>query len=133
MTRRDSIDPKEFDLKVQAVFVDGCTSAEERLAIAVAWCKGDYESYVRLGLDRGLLPIALIVGALIDIEHPLLVVNQLLVPRSLAGCAALVLRCEFNKTPVHIPVVERAVDGLGTSCGQVRFVHNNGLALVMAG
>jgi len=48
------------------------TTQEERREVARQWCAGDYNFHHSLAEKHGLLPIALLIAALIDIDHPLL-------------------------------------------------------------
>ncbi len=114
--KTDKLDEKWFAGKVADVFVMGATSEDERRFIAYQWCSGNYE-YVHEFCERkpNLLPIAVLVAALLDIEHPLLVVNGKMLWASLTLCSIEVLRVELQRRPVHIP--------LWTSGVQLPVVH----------
>jgi hypothetical protein len=49
------------------------TATAERHEIAREWLGGNYEHHRRMAESHGLLPIALIIASLIDMDHPLLV------------------------------------------------------------
>ncbi len=48
------------------------TTRDERRAVAEHFCSGDYQFQHTIASKYGLLPIALIIAALLDIDHPLL-------------------------------------------------------------
>ena len=48
------------------------TTQAERAEVARQWCAGDYSHHYPIAEKHGLLPIALLIAALIDINHPLL-------------------------------------------------------------
>ena len=93
-----------FDGQVVLVFQK--TTVQERAEIAQQWCLGEREAFVGFAQARGLLPIALITGALIDIEHPLLVDERgCLRANSLLGCAVLVTQAYVEGKVIPIPVL----------------------------
>lgn len=107
---KNKITSKWFQRKVLDVFLNGCTSIEERQGIAYAWCQGDHESYVVFAKEHKLLPIALIVAALIDTENPLLVRDGKLTTNELAGCAMLVLLIECRQLLKPVDKYPESVD-----------------------
>lgn len=84
------------------------TTQEERRQIARDWCLGDYQAGDAYA-PRGLTPIAAIVAALIDIEHPLLVSPGRGLMYSFVGCAVEVLRVEIRKEAVDLPLFDKVV------------------------
>jgi len=85
---------KWFNGKIQDVFLDECTTIQEREKIARNWHCGDREWYVELAKRRNLLPVALIVAALLDTEDPLVILCGRLRTKELADCALIVLKIE---------------------------------------
>ena len=108
MPRKIKMKSEDFDLAVGVVFENLKTTAEQRREVATNWCLGDYEHHIKFATERGLLPIAVLVAALLEIDHPLLIEESLPKYRSLLGCAVAVLEVELENKSVHIP--------LGTTC-----------------
>lgn len=78
MSRKEVNNVQTMDDAVIACFIDPNTGQEvttqaERQAIAEQWCAGDYSYHHPIAEKHGLLPIALIIAALVDIDHPLLI------------------------------------------------------------
>lgn len=112
---RTCVDSSEFDLEVQNVFIGGKTTIEQRRDIALRWCNGRYDEVDGMALGLGLMPVALVVGCLLDVDHPLLVQDGRLTCGSLGGCAVLVLKFELMRV-VHMPPVDNS--------GQVALVQS---------
>lgn len=85
------------------VFIDERTKPEERFEIARRWCMGDYEYHRQFAAEKRLLPIALLVACLLDIEHPLLVSPGRGAMYSAMKCAEIVLSVMLHNIPVDIP------------------------------
>lgn len=115
---RTKFDDALFEQNIADCFIGGRISGEQRRDIALKWCLGKYEEVQGIAEGLGVMPIAMIVGCLIDIEHPLLVENGRLLFRSLTACAVKVLYVELIHEVVHIPIVDNS--------GQSQFVHNLG-------
>jgi len=79
------------------------TTRETRRAVAEHWCQGDYHHHRAIAEQHGLLPIALIVASLLDIDHPLLCSASSRKYNALA-CAIKVLEVMNNQTLVASPV-----------------------------
>jgi len=106
-------DHKFFESEVVRVFQ--LTGQQERFEIAQKWCLGERENHIGFAEARGLLPMALITGALIDVEHPLTVDERgCLRGGDLFGCSVLILQATVEGSVVHIP------------CVQVGVVHREG-------
>ena len=84
------------------------TTHEERQKVAQDWCLGDYNAADSYKV-RGLVPIALIIAALDDIEHPLLVSPGRGLMYSAVGCAVVVLTVEIRNEAVDIPYPKKSV------------------------
>lgn len=103
--------PKKDDdktLMLQVVEVYRKTTQEERRDIAVKWCLGDYQIADGFGV-RGLLPGAVIIAALIDVEHPLLVSPGRGLMYGAVGCMIKILEVELTNTAVAIPAFGKVV------------------------
>lgn len=101
----------DLDFANEIVEVFRKTTQDERRKIALDWCLGDYQ--IADGYSaRGLLPIAVIVAVLIDIDHPLLVSPGRGVMYGAVGCAVQVLTVEMNNTPVDIPYPQKTVNSV---------------------
>jgi len=100
-----------FDDAVQACFVAGKTSQLERYEIARTWCLGDKEHHIGFAEARDLLPAALLVASMIDIEHPLIVDERgCMRAHTFLACSALLLEAQLSEKVIHIPCGE-----IGTS------------------
>lgn len=120
MPRKDrtKIDSTFFEQQIADSFAGGRTTADQRRDIALKWCLGQYDEVNGIAEGLEVMPIALIVGCLIDIEHPILVDNGRLLYRSLIGCAARILLVEATHEVVHTPML--------ITSGQSEFVHSLG-------
>jgi hypothetical protein len=91
---------QEFDDQVVLVFQK--TTVEERAGLAAEWLAGDRAAHAGFAQERGLLPMALITGALIDVEHPILVDERgCLRAETLLGCSVLVLQASLWEKFIH--------------------------------
>lgn len=84
------------------------TTQEERRKLAVDWCLGDYKASEGFSA-RGLMPIAVLIAALDDVDHPLLVSPGRGLMYSAVGCAVEVLKVEIENRAVEIPIFEKVV------------------------
>jgi len=89
----------------QVIEVFHKTTQEERQEIAQQWCMRNYQHVYEYS-STGLLPIALIIASLIDIDHPLLCSPARGVMYNVLKCSILVLRVELLGIPVDMPVYE---------------------------
>jgi hypothetical protein len=97
LTKNQETEEKAMRAHLMKVFEYQLTTPEERIEIARKWLAGDNECYMSLAAQRNLLPIALICGALIDVEHPVLVPNGQLCTRSICGFVTIVLQIEVRR------------------------------------
>lgn len=93
-----------FAARVAEVFLEGRTTIEERERVAREWCAGAWEAHHALARERGLLPMALLVGSLLDVEHPLLVDNAgCMIPATYLGCTIPILHVMLQGAPIPFP------------------------------
>lgn len=108
MSRKEKGNAEQMDDEVIRCFIHPQTGREvttpaERREVAERWCAGDYEYHHTIARKHGLLPVALIVAALIDIDHPLLVSGRGVAHNSIE-CAIIVTNTMFKKQTVAQPV-----------------------------
>lgn len=108
MTRKPKSNAEQMDDEVIRCFVHPNTGREvttpaERREVAARWCAGDYDYHHAVARKHALLPIALIVAALIDIDHPLLC-NGRGVNYNALDCAVIVTNIMFKGQKVAQPV-----------------------------
>ena len=90
---------------------------EELNVIASLWCGGDYEISSRQ--DRGVLPIAVTIAALISVDHPLLCRDNGDVVFSAMGCAEQCLLVMLERREIPVPLIRKVVHTpLCTTCVQ---------------
>lgn len=98
---------KQMDDAVIRCFIDPngkeATTQAERREIAEQWCAGDYSHHLTLAHQRGLLPMALLIAALIDIDHPLLCSPRGVLYNSLK-CSIIILNVMRSGQTVAQPV-----------------------------
>ena len=114
MTRKptdNGMEEKQFNKSVMAAYQK--TSPQERRDAVLSWSMKDFESYVELANERGLEPMALIIAAMLDVEHPAICEGGLIKARTLIGCSVLVLQEELRAKVVPTP------------CGQLEVVPNS--------
>lgn len=87
------------------------TTQEERKKIALDWCLGEYDAPNQF-VGRELLPIAVIIAALIDIEHPLLVSPGRGLMYGVTGCVVVVLGVVLRGEAVGLPYYPKVVHTL---------------------
>jgi hypothetical protein len=78
-------------------------SRAELEVIAMEWCGGDYETSHRFP-ERGCLPIAVTIAALIAVDHPLLCDDIGGVIYSPMGCAIEVLNVILENRKIPQPI-----------------------------
>jgi len=107
MPRNKDDNASPMDDAVIACYIHPSTGKEvttpaERQQVAERWCTGDYEHHREIAQKHGLLPIALLIAALIDIEHPLVMrgVNAL----NSLQCAVIITRVMLNRDTVAQPI-----------------------------
>jgi hypothetical protein len=108
MPRIAKTNVQQMDDEVIKCFVHPNTGKEvttpaERQEIAERWCAGDFEHHHTIAALHGLLPIALIIAALIDIEHPLLVSARGVLYNSLQ-CSMVILQVMKDRQSVAQPI-----------------------------
>lgn len=108
MSRKQISDVEQMDDEVIKCYIHPVTGREEttpaeRREVAERWCSGDYTYHHAIAFQHGLLPIALLIAALIDIDHPLLVSGRGVVFNSLQ-CAVIVTQAMLHKTKVAQPL-----------------------------
>jgi hypothetical protein len=106
---------------------------QQLIEIATEWCRKNYDHHRSFGLKHNLAPIALIIVALLWIEHPLLTAPGRGMILNIERAAAEILRCELLRLDVPIPVNNsinnQPVDGIGknrkesTEIAQVTYIH----------
>ncbi len=113
MTSKPMFKPSDRDhFDDQVIAAIQATTIEERFRIAHDWCLGERESYIGFAAARKLVPVALLVAALVDVEHPLLVDERgYLRQGSLLGCSVRLMQAFLRSEIVHIP------------CGQNGVIH----------
>lgn len=99
--KRDDMEKALF-AEIQSIFLSGKTTIEERKEICMNWVNGDSDCYMQIAEQRGITPIALICGSLIDAEHPVFCPAGQLATRSIVGLAALVLRIEIIRSALNM-------------------------------
>jgi len=108
MSRKAQKSNEQMDAEIVRCFVDQfgreATTSEERFEIATQWCTGNYGYPIQVATEKGLLPIALIIASLIDVEHPLLVSPGRGVMYSSTGCEVIIFQAMLRRTPMDIPV-----------------------------
>ena len=114
MPRKGKVDEQAFYNQVVSVFRQ--TTQEERLEAARAWC-GNFSNPDALAARTGTSAIAVLVAALVDIEHPL-VGNRRNV--SVTSAALDILTAELSGVPVAVPV---CTQGLCTPVDKLDFIH----------
>jgi len=113
MTRKASDNVQEMDDEVIRCFLDPNTNQEvttqdERRAIAEQWCAGDYSYHHPIAEFHGLLPIALLIASLMDIDHPLLVSGRGVAYNSIA-CATILINTMNKGETVAQPVRKHSI------------------------
>jgi len=76
MPRKAQNNVQQMDDQVIRCYIDShgreVTTQDERRDIAERWCRGDFEHHIEVAGKHELPPIALLIAALIDMDHPLL-------------------------------------------------------------
>jgi hypothetical protein len=108
MARKEKNNAELMDDEVIRCFVHPnsgkeVTTPAERREVAERWCAGDYEYHHPIARKHGLLPVALIVASLIDIDHPLLTSGRGVAYNAL-DCAIIVTNIMFKGRAVAQPV-----------------------------
>ena len=119
MTRTVKQAAPSLDDEVIKCFIDDhgreVTTIAERKDTAEQWCKGNYAHHHTIATQRRLLPIALLIASLIEIDHPLLVSGRG-VAYNAVDCAMIIMEVMLKNQDVATPagafniaVVERMV------------------------
>ena len=122
MSRKEDNNVRQMDDEVLRCFINSegreVTTQAERREVAEMWCAGDYSHHRNIAARHGLQPIALIIAALIDIDHPLLVSGRGVAYNSIK-CALIVIQTmnsgdtvaqPMQKNSLHKQAVERIVE-----------------------
>jgi hypothetical protein len=75
----------------------------ELIELATEWCKKNYDHHRSFALKHNLAPIALIIVALLWIDHPLLTAPGRSMTFNPERAAAEIIRCELLRLDVPIP------------------------------
>jgi hypothetical protein len=90
------------------VYIYKVTSRQERIEIAVDWCKDktSMNKYCKLCEERRIpYLLDLIIASLIEVDHPLLVKpNGDLLQKNFIGARVDIIRAYLHNIPVPIPV-----------------------------
>jgi len=107
MSRKAEDNVKIMDDEICKCFIDSngkeVTTPAERQDVARQWCAGDYSHHRDIARKHGLQPIALIIAALIDIDHPLLTSGRGVAYNSMQ-CALIVIQTMNAGRTVAQPV-----------------------------
>jgi hypothetical protein len=108
MARKAQSNVQEMDAEVIRCYIHPSTgreetTPEERREVADRWCAGDYEHHIGVANKHRLLPIALLIAALIDIDHPLLVSGRGVAFNSIQ-CAVEIIQAMVKNQPVAQPI-----------------------------
>jgi hypothetical protein len=107
MSRKADDNLKQMDDEVIKCFIDSngqeVTTQAERREVAEMWCAGDYSHHRNVAAKHGLQPIALIIAALIDIDHPLLVSGRGVAYNSIK-CAMIIIQTMNSGNTVAQPI-----------------------------
>lgn len=107
MPRKEKLNAAQMDDDVIACFIHPATGKEvttpaERREVADRWCTGDYDHHHEIAQKHSIVPIALLIAALIDIEHPL-VMNGTNAKNSLQ-CAVIITQIMLKRETVAQPI-----------------------------
>jgi hypothetical protein len=122
MPRKAKANAQSLDDEVIRCYIDDhgreVTTIAERRDIAEQWCKGNYVHHHEIASKRRLLPIALLIASLIEIDHPLLVSPGRGVVYNAVDCAVIIMDVMLKNKAVATPasafnlaVVERMEQG----------------------
>lgn len=107
MPRKQINNAEQLDDAVIACYVHPSTGKEvttpaERREVAERWCAGDYAYHHEIAQKHDLLPIALLIAALIDIEHPLIMrgTNAL----NSLKCSEIIVETMLHRANVAQPI-----------------------------
>lgn len=120
MTRKANTNANSLDDEVIKCYINDrgqeVTTIAERRDIAEQWCKGNYAHHHSIAAARRILPIALLIASLIEIDHPLLVSPGRGVIYNAVDCAMIIMDVMLKHQDVATPagafnlaVVERMV------------------------
>ena len=108
MPRKPQDNNKQMDDEIIRCYIDDhgreATTQTERREIAEKWCAGDYNFHHIIASQRKLLPVALLIASLIDIDHPILVSPGRGVMLSSTDCALRIMEIMLKKQPVDRPI-----------------------------
>jgi hypothetical protein len=106
MPRKAISNDKELEDQIIKVFEYEYINTQERFEIARRWCMGNYEYHRQIAAKKNLLPIALLIACLVDIDHQLLVSPGRGVMYSSMKCAEIVLDVMLHQKAVDVPVTD---------------------------
>jgi hypothetical protein len=111
MSRREDNNVKQMDDAVCRCFIDRngkeVTTPAERQEVARQWCAGDYSHHRDIARRHGVQPIALIIAALIDIDHPLLTSGRGVAYNSMQ-CALIIMQTMNSGRTVAQPIAKNS-------------------------
>jgi hypothetical protein len=84
---------------------NGHLSRSEILEISYQWCNKNYEYHVKIANDLSIKPGALILFALLYINHPLLVADGRGLKYGFLRCKAEIIRAQLEERTVEIPIL----------------------------
>lgn len=104
---RPKQDPPIYD-QVEAVIAKLTDTQEltwdELFDVAEKWCRKDYEHHQVVAAEHGLVPIALLLAALLHVDHPLLISPSRGIMFGFLRCTAEIIMVEIEMRDVEIPV-----------------------------
>ena len=108
MPRKAIDNVKQMDDEVIKCFIHPVKGTEEttqaeRAEVARQWCAGDYSHHIGIAEKHELLPIALLIAALVDMDHPLLSSGRGVAYNSLQ-CSIIITNVMYHGETVAQPM-----------------------------
>jgi len=107
MPRKPQNQSNTLDDEVIRCYIDDhgkeVTTIAERQEIGTAWCNGDYAHHHTIATKRRLLPMALLIASLIEMDHPLLVSQGRGVLYNSVDCAVIIMEVMLKNQAVASP------------------------------
>lgn len=98
MTRRTATQTDDHFLEKAVADAFQATTADERKDIASLWFSQHFDAYREFAEKRQLMPAALIIACLDEVNHP--IITQ---ARSWIGLSAIILRAEIGQGYLFTP------------------------------